>query len=59
MFYNGLNLEVKMLLDAAARGTMMVVGAYQVTIIKISLSSTNRQAHHNKKITWNKGEFRM
>ncbi|XP_019414621.1 PREDICTED: uncharacterized protein LOC109326390 [Lupinus angustifolius] len=49
IFYNGLKPETKMILDAAAGGTMMAVDAEQVTRIITALSSIDRQAQHNRR----------
>ncbi|KAF1868250.1 hypothetical protein Lal_00018770 [Lupinus albus] len=46
IFYNGLKLETKMILDAAVGGTIMVVDVEQATKIITALSSTDRQAQH-------------
>jgi len=44
IFINGLWSDAKMLLDAAAGGTMMLVDADQATRIIESLATTNYQA---------------
>ncbi|XP_027337231.1 uncharacterized protein LOC113850913 [Abrus precatorius] len=49
-FCNGLRPDTKMILDAAADGTMMVVDAEQATRIINALSSTDRKAQHNRRI---------
>ncbi|KAF1866279.1 hypothetical protein Lal_00024283 [Lupinus albus] len=48
IFCNGLKPETKMILDAAAGGTMMAVDAEQATRIITALLSTDRQAQHNR-----------
>ncbi|KAF1886092.1 hypothetical protein Lal_00021374 [Lupinus albus] len=49
IFCNGLKLETKMILDATAGGTMMVVDAEQDTRIIAALSSTNMKTQHNQR----------
>jgi len=46
IFHNGLTLDTKMILDAAAGGKMMTVDAKQATRIIDALASTNYQAQH-------------
>ncbi|XP_019457543.1 PREDICTED: uncharacterized protein LOC109357944 [Lupinus angustifolius] len=55
IFYNGLKLETKMILDAAAGGTMMSVDAEQATRIITALSATDRQAQHNRRTVQKRG----
>ncbi|XP_019425057.1 PREDICTED: uncharacterized protein LOC109333933 [Lupinus angustifolius] len=55
IFCNGLKPETKMILDAAAGGTMMVVDAEQATRIITALSSTDRQTQHNRRSVQKKG----
>ncbi|XP_020208550.1 uncharacterized protein LOC109793496 [Cajanus cajan] len=47
-FVNGIKPEVKMLLDAAAGGTMMSVGPEEATQIIESLASSDHQAEHGR-----------
>ncbi|XP_020211727.1 uncharacterized protein LOC109796466 [Cajanus cajan] len=47
-FVNGIKLEVKMLLDAAAGGTMMTVSPEEATQIIESLASSDHQAEHGR-----------
>jgi len=44
IFHNGLRPDTKMILDAVARGTMMVVDVKQATRIMDALAFTNYQA---------------
>ncbi|XP_019453179.1 PREDICTED: uncharacterized protein LOC109354835 [Lupinus angustifolius] len=55
IFCNGLNPDTKMILDAAAGGTMMVVDTEQAIRIIIALSSTDRQAQHNQRSVQKRG----
>ncbi|XP_019455123.1 PREDICTED: uncharacterized protein LOC109356250 [Lupinus angustifolius] len=55
IFCNGLNLETKMILDAAAGGTMMAVDVEQATRIITTLSTTDRQAQHNRRTVPKRG----
>ncbi|CAL0334640.1 unnamed protein product [Lupinus luteus] len=55
IFCNGLIPETKMILDAAAGGTMMSVDAEQATRIITALSSTDRQAQHNRRTVQKRG----
>ncbi|XP_019433900.1 PREDICTED: uncharacterized protein LOC109340637 [Lupinus angustifolius] len=55
IFCNGLKPETKMILDAAAGGTIMAVDAEQATRIITALSSTDRQAQHNRRSVQKKG----
>jgi len=48
IFINGLRFDTKMLLDAAAGGTMMIVDADQATRIIEALATTDYQAQHDK-----------
>jgi len=48
IFLNGLKSNTKMLLDAAAGDTMMVVDVDQATIIIEALATIDYQAHHDK-----------
>ncbi|XP_019414596.1 PREDICTED: uncharacterized protein LOC109326362 [Lupinus angustifolius] len=47
--------KTKKILDAAGGGTMMVVDVEQATRILIALSSTNRQAQHNRRSVQKRG----
>nr|KYP46005.1 hypothetical protein KK1_032389 [Cajanus cajan] len=47
-FINGIKPEVKMLLDAAASGTMMTVSPEEATQIIESLASSDHQAEHGR-----------
>ncbi|XP_020208580.1 uncharacterized protein LOC109793528 [Cajanus cajan] len=47
-FVNGIKTEVKMLLDAAAGGTMMTVSLEEATQIIESLASSDHQAEHGR-----------
>nr|KYP44106.1 hypothetical protein KK1_034422 [Cajanus cajan] len=47
-FVNGIKPEVKMLLDAAAGGTMMTVSPEEATQIIESLASSDHQAEHGR-----------
>ena len=49
IFYGGLRPDIKMILDAAAGGTMMDADAEQATRIITSLVATDRQAQHNRR----------
>jgi len=49
IFINGLRSNTKMLLDAAAGGTMMVVDADQATRIIEVLATTDYQAQHDRR----------
>ncbi|XP_019416042.1 PREDICTED: uncharacterized protein LOC109327378 [Lupinus angustifolius] len=55
IFCNGLKPETKMILDAAAGGTMMSVDAEQATRIITALSATDRQAQHNRRTVQKRG----
>ncbi|KAK7395179.1 hypothetical protein VNO78_15726 [Psophocarpus tetragonolobus] len=55
IFCNGLRPDTKMILDAAAGGTMMSVEAEQATIIIEALASTDHQAQHNRQTVQRKG----
>ncbi|KAG2409367.1 uncharacterized protein HKW66_Vig0000320 [Vigna angularis] len=55
IFRNGLAPDTKMILDAAAGGTMMSVDAEQATRIIKALASTDHQAQHNKQTVQWKG----
>jgi len=48
IFHNGLRPDTKMILDAAAGGTMITVDAEQATRIIDALASTNYQAQHDR-----------
>jgi len=48
IFHNGLRPDTKMILDAAAGGTMMVVNVEQATRIIEALASSNYQAQHDR-----------
>ncbi|XP_052730484.1 uncharacterized protein LOC108341253 [Vigna angularis] len=55
IFCNGLRPDTKMILDAAAGGTMMSVDAEQATRIIEALASTDHQAQHNRQTVQRKG----
>ncbi|CAL0316919.1 unnamed protein product [Lupinus luteus] len=55
IFCNGLKPYTKMILDSAAGGTMMSVDAEQATRIITALSSTDRQAQHNRRTVQKRG----
>ncbi|KAF1883454.1 hypothetical protein Lal_00003403 [Lupinus albus] len=55
IFCNGLKPETKMIIDAAAGGTMMAVDAEQATRIITALTSTDRQAQHNRRSVHKRG----
>jgi len=48
IFQNGLRPDIKMILDAAAGGTIMVVDVEQVTRIIDALASTDYQTQHDR-----------
>jgi len=51
--------DTKMLLDAATRGTVMVVDVEQVTKIIDALKSINYQAQHGGQVVHKKGLFEL
>jgi len=55
IFHNGLRLDTKMILDAAAGGTMMDVDVEQVTRIIVALASTDYQAQHDRQVVQKNG----
>ncbi|XP_068465847.1 uncharacterized protein [Phaseolus vulgaris] len=55
IFLNGLRSDIKMLLDAAAGGTMMALDVEQATIIIDALTSTDYKAQHDGQDLHNKG----
>jgi len=55
IFHNGLRPDTKMILDAAAGGTMMSVDAKQATRIIDALASTDYQTQHDKYTVQKKG----
>jgi len=55
IFCNGLRPNTKMILDAAASGTMMSVDAEQATRIIEALASTNHRAQHKRQSVQRKG----
>jgi len=55
IFHNGLRFDTKMLIDAAAGGTMMVVDMEQVTKIIDALTPTDYQAQHDRQGIQKKG----
>ncbi|XP_047166272.1 uncharacterized protein LOC124835393 [Vigna umbellata] len=55
IFCNGLRPDTKMILDAAAGGTMMSVDAEQATRIIEALASTDHQAQYNRQTVQRKG----
>jgi len=55
IFHNGLRLETKIILDAAAGGTMMVVDVEQTSSIIDALVSTDYQAKHDRISVQKKG----
>ena len=50
IFHNGLRPDTKMILDAAAEGTMMDVDVEQATRIIDALASTDYQAQHDRQV---------
>jgi len=48
IFHNGLRADTKMILDAEAGGTMMVVDIEQTTRIIDALTSIDYQAQHDR-----------
>jgi len=59
IFHNGLRLETKMILDAAAGGTMIVVDVEQATRIIDALASTDYQAQHDQSSVQKKGMLEL
>jgi len=59
IFLNGLRFDIKMLLDAATSGTMMVLDVEQVTRIIDALASIDYQAQHDRQGIQNKGLFAL
>ena len=57
IFHNGLRYDTKMLLDAAAGGTMMVVDVEQATNIIDTLTSTYYQDQNDRQIEPKKGKM--
>jgi len=55
IFHNGLRPDTKMILDAAAEGTMMSVDVEQATRIIDALASTDYQAQHDRYTVQKKG----
>jgi len=55
IFHNGLRLETKMILDAAAGGTMMVGDVEQASRIIDALASTDYQTQHDRSSVEKKG----
>jgi len=54
IFHNGLRVDAKMILNAAARGTMMAVDVEQATRIIDALASTDYQTQHDRQIVQQK-----
>jgi len=50
IFHNNLRPDTKMIMDATARGTMMVVNVEQATKLIEALVSMNYQAQHDRQI---------
>jgi len=59
IFHNGLRPETKMILDAAAGGTMMAVDVEHVTRIIDALASTDYQAQYDRQSVQKKGVFEL
>jgi len=59
IFRNGLRPYTKMILDAVAGGTMMVVDVERVTRIIDALASTNYQAQYDRQSVQKKGVFEL
>jgi len=57
IFLTGLRSDTKMLLDAAAGGTMMALDVEQATRIIVALVSTNYQAQHHRQNTQKEGSL--
>jgi len=55
IFHNGLRPDTKMILDALAGGTIMIVDAEQVTRIINALASTNYEAQYDRHTMQKKG----
>jgi len=55
IFHNGLRPDTKMILDAAAGGTMMTLDAEQASKIIDALASTDYQAQHDRYTVQKKG----
>jgi len=55
IFHSGLRPDTKMILDAAAGGTMMDVDVEQATRIIDALASTDYQAQHDRQVVQKKG----
>jgi len=59
IFHNGLKPETKMILDATAGGTMMVVDVEQAKRIIDTLASTDYQAQYDRQSVPKKGVFEL
>jgi len=59
IFHNGLRLDTKMILDATAGGTMMVVDVEHATRIIDALASTDYQAQYDRQSVQKKGVFEL
>jgi len=59
IFHNGLKPETKMILDAAAGGTMMAVDVEQAKQIIDALASTDYQAQYDRQSVQKKGVFEL
>jgi len=59
IFHNGLRPKTKMILDAAAGGTMMVVDVEQANRIIDTLTSTDYQAQHDRSNMQKKGMLEL
>ena len=59
IFHNGLRPDIKMILDAAARGTMMAVDVERATRIIDALASTDYQAQYARQSVQKKGVFEL
>jgi len=59
IFHNGLRSDTKMILDAAAGGTMMAVDVEQANRIIDALASTDYQARHDGSSEQKKGSLEL
>jgi len=59
IFRNGLRPNTKMILDVAARGTMMTMNVKQATRIIDALASTDYQAQYDRQSVQKKGVFEL
>jgi len=55
IFYNGFKPDTKMILDAAADGTMMIVDLEQATKVIDALVSINYQSQYDRQSVQKKG----